>query len=522
MKLWLILFALSSSLQAAVFQYALPVETSKGIRRAWLWVPPKAESIRGVVIGGMTLAERELARDPMIRARCREEKLAILFLNHGLRLAQPLELLDRFAAHTGFDDLRRAPFLFVGHSAGGPQAKRQAIAHADRCFGLIQFRGAGPGPRHDDDSWLPAHIPALMVVGQFDEFGNIGRNNEGSENWEKDRDQLVNFRRSDPAHLGSFAVEPGAGHFAWSKRCADLTGAFIAGAARARIVADGFSTVDIDPSAGWLSDPDLLNPERHVTAPWNQYTGDRTRASWHPDQAVAEANDRFHAGLRKTDQFLTWEDPFTVQSGARNFIRRPVWVGDGMTFELTPIYARTIPQKSGSRGAVWARAGEAVAHSDQPIHLKVVSGSLKKVGPRRLRIAHHALAPATEIKRVTFMAWSEGDETFRYTERVGMLDDGHLQMLEGKPQVLTFPTVEAPAQGKSVSLVATSDRDLPVAFHIGYGPAEVVNNQLRLAEVPQHGRGPFEIEIVAYQPGRALAPNVQRAEPVIQLLRVEP
>ena len=52
---------------AAVFQYAVPVETPKGPREAFLWIPPKAQRVRGVVLGGMTLAEREIAKDPIIR-----------------------------------------------------------------------------------------------------------------------------------------------------------------------------------------------------------------------------------------------------------------------------------------------------------------------------------------------------------------------------------------------------------------------------------------------------------------------
>jgi hypothetical protein len=69
---------------AAVFQHHRLLTTAKGPCEAFLWIPPDAEQIRGVVIGGMTLAERELAKDRRVREACVNEHLAVLFLKCGL------------------------------------------------------------------------------------------------------------------------------------------------------------------------------------------------------------------------------------------------------------------------------------------------------------------------------------------------------------------------------------------------------------------------------------------------------
>lgn len=53
----------------AVFQYAVPVKDVSGKDiTAFLWVPPAAERVRGVLVGGLTLMEQELAIPAKARA----------------------------------------------------------------------------------------------------------------------------------------------------------------------------------------------------------------------------------------------------------------------------------------------------------------------------------------------------------------------------------------------------------------------------------------------------------------------
>lgn len=141
----LLLALVAKSSLAAVFQYAVPVATAKSESQAFLWIPPQAKQVRGVVMAGMTLMEREFAKDAVIRKACTDEQLAIVFLKCGLSAADPQRVLDDFAASSGYQELSVVPLMFVGHSAGGPQAKDCAITFASRCFGLVQYRGGVPG-----------------------------------------------------------------------------------------------------------------------------------------------------------------------------------------------------------------------------------------------------------------------------------------------------------------------------------------------------------------------------------------
>ncbi len=214
--------------RGAVFQYRFPVDTGKSQSEAFMWIPARAQRIRGAVVGGMTLMEREMAKDAVIRKACGDEQLAIVFLKCGLGKCDLQKVLRDLSQISGYRELVTAPLMFVGHSAGGPQAGALAIKLADRCFGLVQYRGGGPGR-------LPPGIPYLMMLGQFDEFGGTMRRADGRETWEGPRDELARFRAKNEANLGSIVVEPGAGHFAWSDRNAVYMAMFIRKAADARI-----------------------------------------------------------------------------------------------------------------------------------------------------------------------------------------------------------------------------------------------------------------------------------------------
>ena len=263
--------------RTAVFQYSLVTPTKKGGRDAFLWIPPEAPKVRGLVLGGMTLMEREFAKDAVIRKACAEVGVGILFLKTGLRSADLQTVLDQFAKRSGYGEISTAPLFFIGHSAGGPQARDCARQWHERCFGLFQFRGLGPGGEEP----VPPGVPALMIVGQFDEFGKIGRSADDVENWEKDRDYMTQYRRLHPANLGSFLVEPGAGHFAWSDRCAAYLGKFLVKAAKARIPEDfpRQPLRDVDPASGHLTDLYGIRRPGHPPAPYPAYAGDKSRAA---------------------------------------------------------------------------------------------------------------------------------------------------------------------------------------------------------------------------------------------------
>ena len=509
----------------AVFQYRVAVATERGNSAAFLWLPPKARHVRGAVVAGMTLMEREFAKDPRIRQACAEKQLAIVFLKCGLGRADLGKVLADLANVSGYRELPVAPLLFVGHSAGGPQAKARAVEMASRCFGLVQYRGGGPGGTKP----LPAGIPALMMVGQFDEFGGTMRREDGREAWEAARDHVAACRARDERNLVSLAVEPGAGHFAWSQRNAAYLAVFLRKAADARIPASWPTDAEkppalkaIDHRTGWLTDL-AISAKGHPPAPYADYRGEKAKAAWHVDREMARASmDYYAGGLGRKDQFIRWDDPYWVDAGARFFFTKLTWIGDGQSFEVHPVYAGTYPWQHKGRGPRWPQAGKPVGHSTAPLRVRHVSGPVVATGPRTLRMRYDALAPATERSRVTFLACSAGDAEFRYTEQVGMMPRGFRGLTKGREQTITFPPIgNLKADTRPVELKATSDAGLAVEYYVAFGPARVADGKLEIAHVPARATFPIAAEVVAYQFGRGVEPLVRTATPVAQTLRIE-
>ncbi|MGA2035467.1 MAG: hypothetical protein ABSG68_24730, partial [Thermoguttaceae bacterium] len=509
----------------------VPVVTPKNPSTAFLWIPAEAKQVRGLLAAGMTLMEREFAKDSAIRKVCVDEGLGMLFFKCGLNDVDLPRVLNDLARVSGYRELPMAPLMFVGHSAGGPQAKALAIKMADRCFGLVLYRGGVPG----GDESVPPGVPVLMMIGQFDEFGGTMRNPSGRETWEGGRDAIAEFRAKDPRNLASVVVEPGAGHFAWSDRNAAYLALFVRKAAGARIPdwrMDAKQPVhckSVDPENGWLSDLTTGTmyswsaAGQSAPAPYGQYSGDKTHAAWHFDREIAEATVAYHArGFGKKDQFIRWKDPFNVDAGARYFFSNIQWIGDGQTFEVHPFYADQYPVPHASGGPRWSDAGKPAGHSTAAMLVKPVSGPLVAVSANSFRIRYDGLAPATEAARPTFMAFSAGDAEYRYTEQVGMLPKGFSGLKSGKTQTITFPPISnLKAKSGPVKLAATSDAGLPVEYYVAYGPAEVADGKLSIAELPLRATFPITVKVVACQFGRGVEPLVQTARPVEQTIQIE-
>jgi len=520
--------------EPAVFQWSLPFEYTRKDKpresRVWLWVPPDAEQVRGIIVAGKTSMEVPFSKHPLVREAAAEQQLAILFCMSGLGSLDLQTMLDRLADHSGYQELSVAPLMFVGHSAGGPQAKALAQRHAERCFSLIQTRGGVPWMGEGE---VPGEVPALVLVGEFDEFGGT-RDQAGREAWMNTRDAIADKRSADDpgsARLLTYMLEPGAGHFAFSDKAAAFTAKWIAAAAAARVPAAWDADAEqpptlnrIDPASGWLTDLAIESDDAHGAAAYADYAGDRGRTSWHFNGALAEASEAFHEGVNREDQFIEWKDRYWVDAGTRFFFTSPKWVAADVV-EVHPVYADAYPGQHNGHGPKWPKAGEAVGHSEAPIELHIVGGPLDVVeddaGGHRMRIVYDALNPVGVRARPTFLAYSRGDKTYRYTERVGMLTRNFQGFNKGKDQAITFAKIaDVKRGGGPVKLEATSDAGLPVSYYVAWGPATIEGDTLTIAELPARAELPIEVAVVAYQVGSGVEPHVKTAAPVERVFNV--
>lgn len=516
-----------------VFQFAIPAKDVKNHEiTAFLWVPPNADRIRGVLVGGLTLMEQEFAVDPIIRRACAAERLAIVYLfppidalfdykeNQAGQLLQ--KALDDLGETSGYREIAVAPLFPYGHSVSTIFASHVVCWQPDRCFGALLFKGGAKTPANDPNASL-AGVPILVVKGQFEEFGpgpsGVLRDFEDRETaWKGMRDQLIALRGKNENHLVSYLVEPGATHFAWSDRVAEYTGLFIRKAAQKRIPDWPLDTRKpvrchkLDSAKGALTGSEIGKDSG--AAMHGDFKGNKRKAFWHLDLELAKAVDVFHSGMfEKKPQFVTFADPKTekpilVAHDLR--LRMGVtWVGAD-TFKVAGTFLDKAPDK-------YPQVTGSVGHAEGPVRFRVFGGAIQQVKADTFRVELNG----SRRLQANILAYHPGDAEYRYAEQQGRINLPK-RLTQGKPQTITFLPVEPMQVGASpVRLQATSSADLPVRFYVESGPAVIDDNTLTLTEIPRRTRSPLKITIVAYQYGSAVEPFVQSAELNKQVVLVQ-
>lgn len=526
------LMVLAGGLRAgAEWQFSVP--TQGGDRRAFLWIPPDCDYVRGVVLGGQVILEKNMLEDPAIRAAATRAGLAIVLdmkstigigtdLREGGEGRKRLQaILDGLAEVSGYREIAHAPLLTVGHSGGAIFAWHAGYAMPERVFGVIGLKAAPIGPPEGikpqlgDGGAVLNNIPVLVITGQYESWGNPARTPE--YHWRWVRGGLLDFRARGHNALMSALVEPGTGHFSWYDDLANYVAMFIEKAARARIPADrppeGVAPVlrEIPQEEGWLTDVNFFGQPRHLTAAFKDYTGDPSMAFWHLDQELARANDAFgaaHAG--KKFQQITFSD------GDKPL--PPGWImevpfrplADGQSFCVKADFlAETSPDFS-------KPAPKLLTHADGPISYRLIggwSGGGRQIGPDTFRPAMDRFSWVKPSESVMVIATHPGDDRHAKYEQPAAIKHG-ARLKEGASNTITFDPIPDQKEGASVGLSAKSGAGLPVDFFVIEGPATLDGDTLRITRIPPRAKRPVKVTVGASSWGRATDPKVQSAAPV--------
>lgn len=278
--------------------------------KAYLWIPPGCNSIRGVILCQMTRLEERLTKDPIIRETAAEECLAVVFLKPGFdalfnyvekAAGEKLEsILSELAGVSKHPELNHAPLLTMGHSTAGIFARNIAYWKPERVIGIVHIKSGNLHQHIYGKNRSLAGVPFMAVNGELEEYGPEGgiRPEYGHETqWIMMGQQLQERRRENSNNLMSLVVHPGGNHVSWDRRLSELTALFIRKAARARIPDESGSnpvrckTVSLE--SGWLTDADIKHPVRKPAA-FADYMGDRGKAYWHLDEELARAVYEYH------------------------------------------------------------------------------------------------------------------------------------------------------------------------------------------------------------------------------------
>lgn len=521
-----IIVGASATARAAAWQYYVPFETGKTTKsgekelgKAFLWLPPEAKTIRGVLVGGQLGIELEVALDPEVRKACSENDLGIVYFVPHLSgvfhfwedgntdTQRWLTAFNDLAKRTDHPELRRVPWITMGHSTAGIFCRNVAYWQPTRVAGVLHIKSGNFLQKdHLPPTGSLAGIPLVAINGQFETFGpaegiqpELGRETQ----WQYVRKNFDQMRQDGKNLLLSQWIDLGGDHFHGSPELSAYAALFIRKTARYRIPAalpDGNGPVACIPlkaEDGWLSDGNLAH-SAHPPAPYADYNGEKLTADWHYDREIAEATVAHHHNMDRHQALApptcTWLDD-----------------GDGWTFKVHSEWLDTMPKPYG--GSV---GGTTVGHADTPIVYRAkVTEPVEQISADTFRLLR---PPGGRNRSINLCAFNAGDAHFRATHRWGGLI---FPSGSGRPQTIDFPQMpdmKPDTSPRAPGALASSG--LPVHYEVDYGPLVVVKDKLTLSELPAGAKLPIECKVTAYQIGRRTGDPVAPAPPVSQVFQI--
>jgi hypothetical protein len=499
--------------------------------RAFLWIPPGCQRLRGVVVGQHNMEEEPILEHPHFRAALAELDLAAVWITPSLDTGFHFDrgigdhltaLLAALGERSGYTELATVPLVPIGHSAQASYPWNYAAWNPARTLAVLSVSGQWPYTRGTDGpDWGPRTIdgiPGLVSMGEYE---------WAEENAAKGLAQ----RTAHPQMPLSMLAEPAAGHFAPTTAKIDFLALYLRKAIAYRLDPQG-ALRPINPTTqGWLIDRWRCNHEpRAKAAPVASYTGDPSEAFWCFDAEHALATERFQARFRNQQgQLLGYIQDGAVVPQVQGTHQQVTlaWkpLADGSSFRLEGTFLATVPAGRPERW-VGLPAGSPIQHAEAggPVTIERICGPMIQTGDNTFAI-HFTRQGTTNSRRsneLWFVARHPGDERFKPAEQQAVLHFP-LRNTAGAAQHLTFPELPDQHPGApEILLAATSDAGLPVGYYILAGPAVLDGNRLRLTAIPPRSRFPVTVTVVAWQWGRARNPQVQTATPVERTFRILP
>jgi hypothetical protein len=535
----------------AVWQWSVSTPTIPN-RRAFLWVPPDCKHVHGLIVACHNMIEKSLFERPAFRAACAENDLGIVMIfsghdkamdddknpNHPKRSALDIflnpnypnggedpkgagedlqKVLNALADESGYEEIRYAPLLPVGHSSAGSFVWHLYQWDASRIFAMMPFK---TGNKEDG----PQNIPVFDVNSEWFEYGNWDMHNV-SLSAPDGGAHVPKFRANNNDSLDGYYVDIGDGHCDASDDAIAIMRVFLKAAVAARIPINTpkDAPVQLKPvsvESGWLLDAAMFGKPEGKAVAYADYKGDPKQAFWYLDKELAVAVQKHMVQqLAKKPQQIGLVQGGVASPDARMFSFSPKFLDDAGTFQLQADFVDHIDHAKFNDGQPgYYPPGTKLGHSDTPIYFRVNSGALVQVGSNTFRICPHAgpIPPQGNPWEPTIVAYNLGDKNFRPAEHPAHVNVGIINTAGGS-QTLDFAKIPDQKIGvKSVKLEAKASSGLPVQFFMVSGPARIEGDTLTFENIPARAKFPVRVLISAFQWGRSVEPKVQSAGPMTQ------
>jgi hypothetical protein len=243
-----------------------------------IFIPRVDGPVRGLIVHA---ANYGLKADDRWAELCRQIKFAHVAMNipnvqratgRHQKLSKALgEGLKEFAVTSGRAELMGLPLIGTGHSAGGLvtgvllKDPARTITNCIDCSWVMDSTKLSPEA---------ARVPALFTMGAIpDAFKMLDA---------IDQHFYPARQKNLPWGLG---VQWACAHDFGNS--ATLMFAWIDAMVRMRMAGDSGTLQDVKLEEGWLGDPSSVSGTWATVAPYAQYPGERAKAAWFPNRAVA-------------------------------------------------------------------------------------------------------------------------------------------------------------------------------------------------------------------------------------------
>lgn len=507
--LLILIFFIARVLPAADYQWSVPVagvtssETGKS-PRAFLWIPPTCERVKGIVYAPQNMLEEPIIESEAFRQRMAKLDFAIVWLvpspggaaKFGREEQAAVEsTLQALAMVSGYESMIAAPLVPMGHSAMAEFPYLMAARMPHRVLAGISLKGAWP----EKQSWVPEFgkcgVPMLWVSGEYE--------------WADERaGKAQAFRKQYPQSPFSMVAHAGGGHFDHEESLTIFMADYIAKAAQ-----NDKRPVDATKTG--------------VSIPRWKKTGNESFWCFDEEQrAATEKLQNIHAGKRAFLLGYQQQGQVIEQVNGTHEQVSLRWLPteEQPTFELTGTFLNQVPAGRPERW-VGQKADTEIAHPTtvEGINISRITGPMEQVSPNRFRLRMNRANFDNPPRgaEMWFQCEHAGDGAFQRSVQQAVLRFP-LQNKADKVQTITFEAIPDQVAGgtKPIELKATSDSGMKVEFYVREGPAEVVGDSLRLNAIPKKATFPITVSVVAWQWGRDREPFVQTATPVVRTFRI--
>lgn len=512
----LLLLFFSSPLYAQVWQWSVRVEGYKHPEindnpTAFLWIPENCKEVKGVVVGMHNMIEEGILENTKFRQSMRDIGFATVWVTPGLDMVFDFNkgagesfesMMKQLADVSGYTELTTVPTVPIGHSAHASFPWNFGAWNPARTLAIVSIKGDSPlthltgsgKPNPDWGTRTVEGIPGLFIMSEVE--------------WWEDRIQPgFNYVKKHPKTPITFFADAGHGHFDYNQRMVDYIAFFIKKASRYRLSKNGLRF--IDPQQGWLIDRWRPNAPPTVSpAPYSQFTGDKSVASWCFDREMAQITEAYYTLPRgKKNQYVGFVqngDTLKPSKSHGQFSLTFKPASDGITFYLNPFFADTSKLKPASQ------------HATSSLAIDRICGPVQKINDTTFRLSFYRMGflNPKRSNAIWLLAHNEGDDYFKSVIQQIELKFP-IKNTQGAAQKIDFETIPNLSKTqKSIPLHAKSSASLPIYFYVKEGPAFISGNQLVFTKIPPKTKYPVKITVVAWQYG--LRGQIQSAEPVEQ------